>query len=64
MVKLSVNVTEDVAEAIRELAGEAGSATEVVRRAISAYKFICDERKAGNPLFIQREGDFSEIVFL
>lgn len=48
IVRLSVNINKETAEAIKALAESNGiSATEVIRRAVSVYKFIDDEVKSG-----------------
>ncbi len=47
--RLSVNVTLDVADAIRTLTRRKGiTATEGVRRAIAIWKLVEDELQAGN----------------
>ncbi|WP_422117705.1 ribbon-helix-helix protein, CopG family [Brachybacterium sp. UNK5269] len=44
MPRLSVNINNETAEALKELADENGTTvTEIVRRAVSAYKFLEDE---------------------
>lgn len=44
--RLSINLNDATAEALKELQREQGlSATEVVRRAITLYKFISDETR-------------------
>lgn len=48
LVRLSVNLNSETADALKELAASRGvSATEAVRRAISLYKFLEDESKSG-----------------
>ncbi|MFI7166900.1 ribbon-helix-helix protein, CopG family [Rhodococcus erythropolis] len=43
-VRLSVNLNDEVAEALKDIAEKRGlTATEAVRRAIAWYKFIDDE---------------------
>lgn len=43
-VRLNVNLNDEIAAALKEIADERGiSATEAVRRAIAWYKFIDDE---------------------
>lgn len=50
--KLSVNLSEEATEVVRELATRRGSSvSDVLREAIALYKFILDER--------QRGGDFT-----
>jgi predicted DNA-binding helix-hairpin-helix protein len=42
--RLSVNINDETAEALKELAARRGTTvTEVVRRAVSVYKFVEDE---------------------
>lgn len=42
--RLSVNVNDETADALKQLAKENGtSVTEIVRRAVSVYKFVEDE---------------------
>lgn len=49
--RLSVNINDECAEALYELAvRESVTATEVIRRAISVYKFVSDEQDAGKQL--------------
>lgn len=63
--RLSVNISDDVAEAIRELMAAKGvSATELIRLAVSAYKaiqLIQDDPAA--LLLVDRAGNLSEILF-
>ncbi|MBT2565093.1 CopG family transcriptional regulator [Arthrobacter sp. ISL-85] len=48
LVRLSVNLNKETADALKEMAKEHGiSFTEAVRRAISVYKFIDDEVHEG-----------------
>lgn len=62
--RLSVNVALDVAAAIEELAARHGVAiTEVVRRAISAYKYLDDERALGRKVLMERHGTVWEVTF-
>jgi hypothetical protein len=66
LVRLSVNLNEDTAAALKEAAENDGiTATEVVRRAISLYKLARDEAAAGNRLQIKRrDGKVSDLVIL
>jgi predicted transcriptional regulator len=49
--RLSVNINDETAAALNELAKERQTTvTEVVRRAISVYKFIEDETANGKTL--------------
>lgn len=48
LVRLSVNLNDDTANALRKLAEERGvSVTEAVRRAISLYNYLEDEVRSG-----------------
>jgi hypothetical protein len=63
--RLSVNVALDVAQAIEILMRRHHvSTTEVIRRAISAYKFLDDEIAAGHKIIIERDGSLCEVKFL
>lgn len=58
IVRLSVNINRETAEAIRALAESNGiSVTEVIRRAVSVYKFIDDEVKSGRNIKTMDESD-------
>ena len=49
--RLSVNVNDETAEALRALAEEnETSVTEMIRRATGLYKFVSDETKEGRTL--------------
>lgn len=49
IVRLNVNLNGATADALKKLSEERGlSLTEVVRRAISVYNFIEDERQRGH----------------
>lgn len=63
--RLSVNVSLDVGRAIDQLAKRnKTSITEVIRRAVSAYKFIDDEVAAGGKILIEKDGTIREVKFL
>jgi hypothetical protein len=63
--RLSVNVALDVAEAIDELARRhQTSITDVIRRAISTYKYIDDEAESGAKILVERDGAVREVKFL
>lgn len=43
--RLNVNINDDTAEALREMAADEGTTvTEIVRRAVSVYKFFDEAR--------------------
>jgi hypothetical protein len=64
--RLSVNVADDVADAIGILRERHGwSITEIIRRAISALIFIDDEViKDGGKILVERDGTIREVKFL
>jgi hypothetical protein len=63
--RLSVNVANDVAEAIAVMAHKHDwTITDVVRRSVSAYKFIDDEVDKGAKILIERDGVIREVQFL
>lgn len=65
--RLTVNIADDVAEMIRRMKREttAGTATEVVRRAIAVLDFFYEQQKLGNKVLVQTaEGKVKEIVIL
>ena len=50
-IRLNVNMNDETAAALREIAAEKGvSYTEAVRRAITVYKFLQDEVQAGHTI--------------
>jgi predicted transcriptional regulator len=47
--RLSININDETAAALQELAKKRGvSVTEIVRRAVSVYKFVEDEVSDGD----------------
>lgn len=49
--RLSVNINDETANALREIAKDEGTTvTEVVRRAVSVYKFFDDARDEGKTI--------------
>ena len=49
--RLSININDDTAKALRDVAErEDTSVTEIVRRAVSVYKFFYDEDQAGKEI--------------
>jgi len=63
--RLSVNVALDVGEAIDMLAKRHRTTiTDVIRRAISTYKFIDDEVTSGGKILVERNGAVREVTFL
>lgn len=50
--RLSVNINDETAEALKELAERRGTTvTEIVRRMAAVYKFVDDESIEGNKTF-------------
>ena len=63
--RLSVNVALDVAAAIEALTGRHDiTIGDVVRRAVSAYKYLDDEKVLGRRVFMERNGTYREVKFL
>jgi hypothetical protein len=63
--RLSVNVSLDVGDAIDKLAKKNRiTITEVIRRAVSTYKFIDDEVTAGGKILEEKDGTLREVKFL
>ncbi len=53
-VKLSVNLSKEVVDALKSLADERGtSVTEALRKAISTEKFLHDTTKEGGKILIE-----------
>lgn len=65
MIKLSVNLSEDVVEALRELAKKRNvTMTEVIRDAIGTEKFLEDARQSNKKILIEDEkGQVRQLVF-
>jgi hypothetical protein len=63
--RLSVKISQSVADALKELmARHQVSATEEVRRAISVWKYLDDERQLGHRILIEDEnGKTQRVVF-
>jgi hypothetical protein len=65
LVRLSVNLSPDVAEELKEYAGRKGiSVTEAVRRAIAVLKFVDDAQARGASLNLEEGGTLKEVLFL
>lgn len=65
--RLSVNIAADVAETIRRLKTEtsAGTATEVVRRAIGVLALVEDTIRSGGKILVEdSRGKFKEVILL
>ena len=63
-VKLSVNLSKEVVDALRQIAKEQGTTvTEALRKAISTEKFLRDTTKEGGKVLIQdRDKNIKQIV--
>ena len=67
VTRLSVNLSREVADALKSIATERGiTLTEAIRRAISTQKFIEDVLDRGGKILIVEEGESTprELVFL
>jgi hypothetical protein len=63
--RLSVNVASDVADAINTLQNKHGwTISDVIRRAVTAYKFIDDETQNNGKILIERNGTIREVHFV
>lgn len=67
IVRLNVNLNAATADALKKLSEEQGvSLTEVVRRAISLYSFIDDERRSGHRVQMTdpEKGEVRELILM
>ena len=65
LVRLSVNLSPDVAEELKKYAGRKGiSVTEAVRRAIAVLSFVDDAQARGASLNLEEAGTLKEVLFL
>lgn len=63
--RLSVNINDETAAALRELADQDGvTVTEVVRRAVSVYKFFVDARAEGETIQLVSADEKTTLVQL
>jgi hypothetical protein len=61
--RLSVNMNDQTTADVKELAARRQiSVTEVIRRAVSVYKFIEDENAAGSTIRISRRNGEETII--
>jgi ribbon-helix-helix CopG family protein len=65
-VRLSINLSADAAEAIREITERRGiTMTEAIRRSISIHKYIEDATTRGAKILIEeREQPTRELIFV
>jgi hypothetical protein len=65
LVRLSVNLSAEAADVLKEYAGRKGiSVTEAVRRAIGILKFVDDAQERGASLNVEEAGTVKEVLFL
>lgn len=63
IVRLSINLSQDVADVLRRLQG-GGTATETVRRAISVFALFTEVHERGARVLIEEaDGELREVVF-
>lgn len=63
--RLSVNINDETAAALRELAEKDGiTVTEVIRRAVSVYKFFVDARAEGETIQLVSADEKTTLVQL
>lgn len=65
LVRLSVNLSPDVADALKQYASSKGiSVTEAVRRAITVLSFVDNAQSRGASLHLEEGGALKEILLL
>lgn len=65
LVRLSVNLSPDVADALKQYASRKGiSITEAVRRAITVLMFVENAQSRGASLHLEEGGALKEILLL
>jgi len=64
-VKLTVNITEELAKALKELAAREGTTmTNIVNKALALEKYVSEEKAKGSKMiFEDKNGKFKEVVF-
>jgi hypothetical protein len=64
-VRLSVNLTPEIADVLKEIAARNGiSVTEAVRRAIGILRYVEDAQNRGATLLLEENGSSRELVFM
>lgn len=64
-VRLTANISPDVADALKSLADEQGvTITEALRRAISTEKYLKDKVEGGAKVLVEEGGKLKELVFI
>jgi hypothetical protein len=65
LVRLSVNLNQETAAALRELAQTKGiTYGEAIRRAISIYSFIDKEKQQGRKILLSDDKQYRELEIL
>ena len=65
LVRLSVNLTPEVADELKDYAARKGvSITEAVRRAITVLRFVDDAQSRGASVHLEEGGALKEVLFL
>ncbi len=61
--KVSINLTDEAASVVKQLATEQGTtSSEVIRRGIALEKFVLDQLKEGGTFLIERDNGSVERV--
>lgn len=66
MTKVSMNLSDEVIAALKEMADRDGlTVTEVTRRAISTWKFLDDVQRSGSAVLLRNpeNGETERLVF-
>lgn len=64
--KISVNLSEQVVDALREMAvDDSITVTEVLRRAVSTHKFIEDAQRDGKAIYVRdpKTNESERVIF-
>jgi hypothetical protein len=66
IVRLSINLSTETADAFKEIIGRKGlTITEGIRRAITAWQFLEDETSKGNQIAVmEQDGSVRKVVIL
>lgn len=65
VVRLSVNLTPEVADELKDYASRKGvSVTEAVRRAITVLTFVDNAQSRGASVHLEEGGSLKEVLFL
>jgi hypothetical protein len=63
--RLSVNINDETADALRTLAERRGvTVTETIRRAVSVYKYLADEMAEGRVLQVTDGREVTQVRLL